>query len=1552
METTAGRRRQGLCILLLCFATSPASAEEVVLAGPSNVTGPSFFSSRAAIAADLDGDGDLDLAGAGGTDRITWWESDGGPAPVWTEHDVSTSFGGAFHLEAADIDGDGDIDLVGAAIDSDRVTWWESDGGLPPAWTEHDISTSFGGGVDVAAADIDGDGDIDVAGAANSDDRITWWESDGLSPPSWTEHDVSTSFDVAFDVEAADIDGDGDIDLLGAGLSGRVTWWENDGAGSPGWAEHDVTFAGIVPDVEAADIDGDGDLDLVITDYSTGISWWENDGTAPPAWTAETVYGVFPAGAFWDVEAADIDGDSDLDLVAASTGNAPLTWWENSAAAGSWTGHTVADFSAWHVEAADIDGDGVLDLVAGGSGSDRIAWWEGGGGWIEHDVSMPFVGPLAIEAADLDADGDLDLVGAFSSSGRVGWWESDSSGPIDWVGRDVFADFGGAAEVEAADIDGDGDVDLFGAASADDQVAWWENDGSSHPVWTEHDVAVSFDGATDVGAADIDGDGDLDLFGAARYADRLAWWENNGGDPPVWTERDVSTAFDGAADIGAADIDGDGDLDLVAAASTADRLAWWENSGSDPPAWTEHDVATSFNGAADVEPIDIDGDGDIDVLAAASVAGRVAWWENDGSSPPAWTENLVTTSFQSAQDTEAADIDGDGDIDIVATASNSNVGRVTWWDNDGSSPPVWTEHDISPDLVGAMDVEVADLDGDGDLDIVVTATDEDVVVTWENQSTCDDLDGDGVAWGPFCLLPGGDCDDTDPDNHPGNSELCDGVDNDCDGLLGAIEFDDDGDGLSECDGDCVDTDPNNHPDNQEVCDGADNDCDGTIDEAPDHDSDDWTWCDDCDDSDASINPGALEICDDVDNDCDDNIDEGFDADGDGWTTCAGDCDDTEPSVNPGAVEVCDGLDNDCDDLTDESLDSDGDGWTVCDGDCDDADSAVHPGAVEVCDGRDNDCDDDTRDDLDGDGDGLTLCDGDCDDTDPAKGDVELCDDGIDNDCDGLSDTSSPSDPVCWGACAGCGMQAGESATPREALVPGLLMGLTVLFRRRRRPLPPPATNAARGVGMRRVARAALLVVLSTAVFGTGTGFAQQAPRECSLSSKVDSFDMVTICLERGDPETAIRILAREVEGDPTAPHRSHRHKAAQILIWQGHWDLAAAVELAAGGRADRLQAPSRLFCSWHPTTFDCLLEQRAARRAATRRDDSALGTLMGAGTRAALDGLDPRGSDSAPLRVADVADALNLLAGAGPRRAAASRGDRASPRTPSGPRTGTRRLRRAVRGRRERQGPGPQRAGTRLGVVALRVDLCRRLGWSGLAGGGRRPGESREEGRGTGGLAGQVPASRATPGRVPAGCLPPVPVRGGSPEPTPGAPAGAPRPPEPGAEGLRDERRGRGRPAPCARTGRAGPGRIEVPAGRGRRDLSPGRAVGLHEGRAVGRRRLVELRPHPGSSRAEPGGRRQRVRTGAPPDPGEHARRGLADGRVGPAAPGTWRVRPRQAVRRALQGPAGVDTERGSLRRTDPGRGAGGIGPFRDSPGCATRARGTPSRLDALGHRP
>ncbi len=313
------------------------------------------------------------------------------------------------------------------------------------------------------------------------------------------------------------------------------------------------------------------------------------------------------------------------------------------------------------------------------------------------------------------------------------------------------------------------------------------------------------------------------------------------------------------------------------------------------------------------------------------------------------TDSPADTDTDTETDTDS---DGDTDTDTDTDADSDS-------DSDTSLPPDTgdTAHDTSVPVDTAGDTSSdADTDADSDTD---TDADSDTDTDTDSDSDTDadtDTDSDtDVDTGPTPVdadhdgyNTDTDCNDADSTVHPGASEICDGVDNDCDGYVdnNAVDAmswyaDADNDGHGDPDtvtlsctepagytgssDDCDDTNDDAYPGDVEWCDGVDNDCDGSIDNG-DNDGDGATVCEDCDDANVLEFPGNVEVCDNFDNDCnglvDDNAADGSawyaDADADsygssatvknacdqpaGYVADATDCDDTNASANPAATE--------------------------------------------------------------------------------------------------------------------------------------------------------------------------------------------------------------------------------------------------------------------------------------------------------------------------------------------------------------------------------------------------------------------------------------------------------------------------------------------------------------------------------------------------------------------------------------------------------------------------------------------------------------------------
>jgi hypothetical protein len=352
--------------------------------GPPVVITASALGAQAVTVADVDGDGDLDaIAASFDDDTVAWYENLDGAGGSWTEHLVSTTVDGASAVIAVDLDADGDVDLASAAGTSGVISWHENLDGAGGSWAAHLVSDSVAGARSVAAGDIDGDGDLDLASASFDADTIAWHDNLDGAGTAWLKRAVTTGADGATAVLAADLDLDGDIDLASASANDdTLAWYESfDGTGTA-WIERTITTAADgAAALALADVNGDGRPDLLAaSELDDTVAWYRNNGTAA-LFRGEIVISGLADGAR-GVAAADVDGDGDTDALSASSNDGTIAWHENTdSLGGAWTAHPIsaAAGGARSVAAGDIDDDGKIDALSAAFDIDTVAWYQNGG---------------------------------------------------------------------------------------------------------------------------------------------------------------------------------------------------------------------------------------------------------------------------------------------------------------------------------------------------------------------------------------------------------------------------------------------------------------------------------------------------------------------------------------------------------------------------------------------------------------------------------------------------------------------------------------------------------------------------------------------------------------------------------------------------------------------------------------------------------------------------------------------------------------------------------------------------------------------------------------------------------------------------------------------------------------------------------------------------------------------------------------------------------------------------------------------------------------------
>lgn len=342
----------------------------------------------------------------------------------------------------------------------------------------------------------------------------------------------------------------------------------------------------------------------------------------------------------------------------------------------------------------------------------------------ELPVNERGVGDYGLTALmDLDRDGDLDFVlgGRPSAPSQLYWFEFKA--PDRWarhlVGTNYLSDVG----LAALDVDRDGWPDLICSG------VWYRNTGKPREQsFDRHVFDENAAGAHDILIADMDGDGrpDVLMMGDERTRLNALCWYSLPADPrQPWTRHFIGPPVHGAiTPNGAADIDGDGDLDVVRADT------WFENKDGRGREWLAHNNVPMgrkgpFGVCVRTAVADLDGDGKLEVMIAdADISdSRVVVLKNDDGKGGRWSKTELPQSFVygSLHALAVADFNGDGRPDIVANEqeellpSGRENPRWILWENLGGNQ--WVEHIIFDDKLGGHELQVGDVDGDGDIDI-------------------------------------------------------------------------------------------------------------------------------------------------------------------------------------------------------------------------------------------------------------------------------------------------------------------------------------------------------------------------------------------------------------------------------------------------------------------------------------------------------------------------------------------------------------------------------------------------------------------------------------------------------------------------------------------------------------------------------------------------------------------------------------------------------------------------------------------------------------------
>ncbi len=628
-----------------------------------------------------------------------------------------------------DIDGDGYPDLV---IGGPAMNWYKY-----PTWAKTTIATPTNEfTTDMQLADIDSDGDLDMITAdGNLNNNVIWFEnprpSGNPSSSTWIRHEIGAQGYYVHDFEIADFDNDGKLDVLARKGSTNI-FFQNNGT----WTRRDISQFVANADGEGmgiGDVDSDGDIDIV-----AGGTWVET-----PSNPRTAAFVVHTIASGWTGEitgtVADLNADTKPDVIfARQHGGGAFVWYESATPlTGPWTAHTIDNNMGGHkINVGDFNKDGRMDISIGLELTDLSVYINNGGTsptFTKQRLSNTGLHNQRI--GDIGSDGDLDIFGAnYIGNPPVELWENMINAPLkltNWTYKQVSSAHVQTFGLTFADVDHDGRVDIVSGAF------WYRNPGGNlMGTWTQNSFPA---GRQAMLVTDVDGDSFTDIIAqgaAVNFEVQLFWLEATNAQGTSWnsvllgTIPQTSHSTLGTQGYRTAQLEAGGKEEVIVSTVSGFGIYYFRIP-SNPGAGNWPRVQVNINPSDEGIGVgDIDRDGDLDLVATTGDTKRVEWYRNPRTGAGNWPATVIASIPQATwlDRVEVGDFNKDGKLDVVVTEEGNNAD--TMWFRQPADPltPNWQQSLITTQT-STNSMDVADIDKDGDTDVIVAEMDDPKHVT-------------------------------------------------------------------------------------------------------------------------------------------------------------------------------------------------------------------------------------------------------------------------------------------------------------------------------------------------------------------------------------------------------------------------------------------------------------------------------------------------------------------------------------------------------------------------------------------------------------------------------------------------------------------------------------------------------------------------------------------------------------------------------------------------------------------------------------------------------
>ncbi len=659
-----------------------------------------FDNQRNLQVADLDNDNDIDIFFNIDTNQ--------GKALVWLENtdglgnfaDIQTlvinDWTSPIGYQIIDVDADGDLDIAFGYrgfigwVENDNLTFTVN----VLLGSQNTAANNYQG---LTVTDVNGDNLKDFVVDVGYDLRVYDFQSDGSLGFLGT---IGTFAQGDF-VTSADLDNDGDNDIIrifeNGGNDRKIRFYENlDGLGNFANVQTLVTLVNLpltsnsdTKSLKLKDIDGDNFLDIILHESRTKrLSTYLNLGS--------NTFGVevVVADNFVNLNSiyvSDVNGDQQQDILTTSRDDHQVSWFQNLDGLGNYTNENKITTYAYfinHVDAGDLDGDGDIDIVSSSHADNKLAWYANVNGFgnfsqPQQIISNDIPAPRNAFIVDINNDSFNDVL-FFSylddnpDEYKIMWLQNDSNGNfiqehvVDNIEEQIV-------QIQYVDIDNDGDFDIV-SAEDDSVLKLYKNNGdgtfANSVVFSE----PGFYYPLSLKVGDVDNDNDMDVL-ASYNNNEIVWYENLDGQGDLTSKNVIIPQMEYPSSIFLVDINQDSFKDLIFANKFSDEIGYFLNTDGLGNFGEKQIIPSSVDNPSAIYALDVDADGDQDIIANSESNSKLVWFQNDGTAN--FSESIeITVMAERINHITSADFNADGKPDLLTSSYDDD--QIAWYGNLGT----------------------------------------------------------------------------------------------------------------------------------------------------------------------------------------------------------------------------------------------------------------------------------------------------------------------------------------------------------------------------------------------------------------------------------------------------------------------------------------------------------------------------------------------------------------------------------------------------------------------------------------------------------------------------------------------------------------------------------------------------------------------------------------------------------------------------------------------------------------------------------------------------